>query len=203
MLEVSHLNISLPDRPLIKDLSFSVSAGQVLALLGPSGSGKSTVLDWMVGLSAPGVQAKGALSINGQRLDGLPCEQRRLGLMTQTPLLFPHLDVLGNLKFGARNPDADFDAMLVQADLAGLGARDVATLSGGQVARVSLLRTLLSDPVALFLDEPFSRLDAELRSSIRQFVWERSRDIPVVLVTHDPVDIPAHAQTIQLADYTC
>ena len=203
MLEVSRLNITLPDRQLIQDLSFSVSAGQVLALIGPSGSGKSTVLDWMVGLSAPGVQAEGTLSVNGQRLDGLPCEQRRLGLMTQTPLLFPHLDVLGNLKFGAQDSDTDFDAMLAQADLAGLGGRDVATLSGGQVARVSLLRTLLSDPVALFLDEPFSRLDTELRTSIRQFVWARTRDIPVLLVTHDPVDIPAHAQTIQLADYTC
>lgn len=203
MLEVSQLNINLPDRPLIRNLSFSVSAGQVLALVGPSGSGKSTVLDWMVGLSAPGVEAEGALSVNTQRLDQLPCEQRRLGLMTQTPLLFPHLDVLDNLKFGAREPDTDFEALLAQADLAGLSGRDVATLSGGQVARVSLLRTLLSDPVALFLDEPFSGLDAELRSSIRHFVWERTRDIPVVLVTHDPVDIPLGAQTIQLADYTC
>lgn len=203
MLEVDSLNLTLPDRGLVQDLSFSVAPGEVLALIGPSGGGKSTVLNWMTGLLSTDIAARGHIRLNGQPIDHLPCEARRLGLMTQTPLLFPHLDVLGNLKFGARDPQVDFSGILAKAGLAGLEHQDVATLSGGQVARVSLLRTLLSKPQALLLDEPFARLDVQMREQIRQFVWSNSGQIPVVLVTHDEQDIPQGARRIDLQDFAC
>ncbi len=198
MLSVSNLSISLPTRSLIHELSFEVQPGHVLALLGPSGIGKSTLLDWMVGLLAPPLQARGQIRLNDTDITHLSCEQRQLGLMTQAPLLFPHMDVLGNLKFGDRSPDTDYDTLLQSAGLAGVLNQDVATLSGGQVARVSLLRTLLSQPKAILLDEPFARLDSTLRDQIRSFTWQRCAQIPVVLVTHDEADIPPGAKRIQL-----
>jgi len=203
VLKVTDLTITLPQRGLFQGLSFDVAAGEVLAIVGPSGLGKSTLLDWMCGLLNPPAQGRGVIQIDARDITDLPCEQRRLGLMTQTPMLFPHLDVLGNLKFAARQADTDFSALLEQAGLAGTLHQDVATLSGGQIARVSLLRTLLAQPQAVLLDEPFARLDAELRSHIRQFVWQRCQGIPVVLVTHDPEDIPAGSRVIQLQDYAC
>jgi len=90
---------------------------------------------------------------------------------------------------------------LDEAGLADMADRDPATLSGGQRTRVALMRTLLSEPRALLLDEPFSKLDAELRDRIRAFVFEHARanGIPTLLVTHDPDDAAAASgETIEL-----
>ncbi|MEH6773813.1 MAG: ATP-binding cassette domain-containing protein, partial [Cereibacter changlensis] len=114
-------------------------------------------------------------------------------------VLFPHLSVGGNLGFalppGLRGAArrARIAAALEQAGLPGFADRDPATLSGGQRARVALFRTLLAEPCALLLDEPFSRLDADLREQIRSFVLDRARDrgLPVILVTHDAEDARA------------
>jgi putative thiamine transport system ATP-binding protein len=130
----------------------------------------------------------------------LPPERRRLGLLFQDDLLFPHLTVGGNLAF-AMPPDVRpraererrIAAALAEAGLEGFALRDPATLSGGQRARVALLRTLLAEPRALLLDEPFGKLDADLRDAFRRFVFEhaRERGLPMVLVTHDSVDADA------------
>jgi putative thiamine transport system ATP-binding protein len=121
-------------------------------------------------------------------------------MMFQDAVMFPHLSVGDNLAFGlaarikgrlARR--AAVEAALEQAGLAGFYARDPATLSGGQRARAALMRTLLAEPQALLLDEPFSRLDAALRAEIRSFVLghARARGLPVLLVTHDAEDAEA------------
>nr|WP_318010320.1 ATP-binding cassette domain-containing protein [Modicisalibacter tunisiensis] len=132
-------------------------------------------------------------------LDGLPAERRRVGLLFQDPLLFPHLSVGGNLAFGMapggrrRERRARVAEALAQAGLAGYADRDPATLSGGQKARVALLRVLLSEPRAMLLDEPFSSLDVALRNGLRrQVVAEIARrGLPALLVTHDPADAEA------------
>ncbi len=199
-LSVRDACIALPDRALIRHLSIDVAAGQVLTVMGASGSGKSSLLAWIGGfLQAPFV-ATGDVSIGTRRLNDAPPHARRVGLLFQDDLLFPHLSVAGNLLFGvpaAVRPRAArrraMDEALSEAGLAGFGERDPATLSGGQRARVALLRTLLSEPRLLLLDEPFGKLDAALRGDFRRFVFAHAQrlGLPTLLVTHDAADADA------------
>lgn len=205
-LRVENLTISVPHQPpLVSDLSFDIDAGKVLALMGASGSGKSSVLGWLTGTLNPYVRADGLAWLGNTRIDGLATERRRLGLMLQQDYLFPHMSVGDNLRFGLRggtrqNRTARVLESLADAGLQGMENRDPATLSGGQRARVSLLRTLLSDPCALLLDEPFSRLDTALREQIRQFTWHSARELPVLLVTHDVADVPDGASIMTIGN---
>ena len=122
-----------------------------------------------------------------------------MGILFQDDLLFPHLSVGANLAFGlakggsAADRQARIEAALDEVGLAGFADRDPATLSGGQKARVALMRMLLSEPCALLLDEPFSRLDAALRAQVREMVFQRAkaRQLPVLMVTHDAEDAAA------------
>lgn len=180
-------------------LDAHVAPGDVLTLMGPSGSGKSTLLSWLMGDVPTAFRAEGRAILDGRDLTGLPPEARRIGILYQDPLLFPHLDVAANLAFGLPRGGtrtgrrAQVAAALEEIGLAGFGPRDPATLSGGQAARVALMRVLLSGPRALLLDEPFSKLDAGLRDRMRRLVFDRARAaaIPVVLVTHDEADAVA------------
>lgn len=187
---------------LVENLELSIPPGTVTTLMGPSGSGKSTLLAFCAGfLDHSAFVAAGAVRIGEERIDGLPAERRRLGLLFQDALLFPHLSVGGNLLFGLPRSAAHsrferrqiIEDALAHAGLAGYADRDPDTLSGGQKARVALLRTLLAEPRALLLDEPFSKLDAVLRAEIRTFLFEhvRARSLPTLLVTHDAADAEA------------
>lgn len=199
-LHIRDACIALPDRELIRHLSIEVAAGQVVTVMGASGSGKSSLLAWIGGfLQAPFV-ATGEVSIGTRRLNEEPPHARRAGILFQDDLLFPHLSVAGNLLFGvpaAVRSRAErrrvVDEALAGAGLAGYGQRDPATLSGGQRARVALLRTLLSQPQLLLLDEPFGKLDAALREDFRRFVFEHARRLrlPTLMVTHDAADAEA------------
>jgi putative thiamine transport system ATP-binding protein len=196
----------VPPRVLLAGISASVASGEILTLMGPSGSGKSSLLAWLAGGLPAGLSATGSIWLGQQRLDELPIEARRLGLLLQAPLLFPHLSVAGNLSLGmpATGSRIDrrrrIDEALAAAGLAGFGGRDPATLSGGQQARVSVLRCLLAEPRALLLDEPYSSLDADTRASFRDWAVRqiRERDIPAVLVTHDPEDVPQGSRCLRL-----
>ncbi|MCQ8782255.1 ATP-binding cassette domain-containing protein [Mangrovibrevibacter kandeliae] len=198
-LALDQLSIALGDRTLLV-VDHPVGPGEVLTVMGPSGSGKSTLLAHVGGFLDPAFRARGTVRLDGQDLAPLPPERRRVGLLFQDALLFPHLSVGENLLFGlhpklkgraARR--AAVEAALAEVELAGFFDRDPATLSGGQQARVALQRSLLAEPRALLLDEPFSRLDAALKSSVRALVFDavRRRAIPAILVTHDPADAEA------------
>lgn len=186
-------------RPLFAPLTLVISPGQVATVMGPSGIGKSTLLDAIGGHLAQGFTVSGQAVLNGQDLLTLPAEARRVGVLFQDALLFPHLSVGDNLAFGlaqsvtGRARKEAVDQALEQAGLAGFAARDPATLSGGQRARAALMRALLAKPLALLLDEPFSRLDADLRAEIRRFVFDhvRAQNIPALMVTHDASDADA------------
>lgn len=195
-LRLEHLKITLGDRRLV-DLDECIAPGEILSVMGPSGSGKSTLLSVLIGRPDPGFAVAGRVLLDGRDLSGLGPQARRVGLLFQDDLLFPHLSVGENLAFalpaaikGCAAREARIAAALEAADLRGFAGRDPATLSGGQRARVALMRCLLSAPRALLLDEPFSRLDADLRRQMRDFVFGRVRaeGIPAILVTHDLED---------------
>ncbi len=186
--------------PLLLPLSLSVPPGGVTTLVGPSGIGKSTLLDAVGGHLAHGFVMSGAVRLDGREVTALPPEARRIGVLFQDALLFPHLSVGDNLAFGlARHVRgrsvrrAAVARALDQAGLSGLHDRDPATLSGGQRARAALMRALLAEPKALLLDEPFSKLDAQLRHEVRTFTFAhvRARGVPVLMVTHDEGDAAA------------
>jgi putative thiamine transport system ATP-binding protein len=175
--------------------------------MGPSGSGKSTLLSYIAGfLDQRTFVAKGQILVGGERIEDRPAEERHMGILFQDPVLFPHLTVAGNLLFGLprgkwrdrhkRRPIVS--EALANAGLAGFEDRDPSTLSGGQKARVTLLRTLLSQPRALLLDEPFGKLDVALREDFRSFVFAHVREcqLPALLVTHDPADAEAAGGTV-------
>jgi putative thiamine transport system ATP-binding protein len=188
--------LRLGGRRLIGPLDLAIAPGEAATLMGPSGSGKSSLLAFLCGTLEPVFQARGRAWLDGTDILAERPERRRVGILFQDDLLFPHLSVAGNLAFGLdptldrRTRQQRIAAALAEAGLANFEHRDPATLSGGQRARVALLRMLLSEPRALLLDEPFGRLDADLRAQFRRLVFDRakSRRLPVLLVTHDRED---------------
>jgi putative thiamine transport system ATP-binding protein len=196
-LVLDGVRIALGDRALVDGLDLTVDAGRCVTLMGPSGCGKSTLLAFVAGFIDPAFEARGRVRVGDDDVTASPPERRRIGILFQDDLLFPHLTVGGNLAFAlherVRDRDerrARVDAALGEADLRGFAARHPATLSGGQRARVALMRTLLAEPRALLLDEPFGKLDAPLRDEVRRFVFDHAleRALPILLVTHDEAD---------------
>ena len=180
------------------ELDAVVEPGSILTVMGPSGSGKSTLLAYVAGFLERDFDASGRVTLAGREISRLPAHERRVGILFQDPLLFPHMSTGENLEFAIRHGSAtdrraNIRAALAEAGLEGFEDRDPATLSGGQRARAALMRTLLADPKALLLDEPFSKLDSALREQVRQFVFAeaRKRGLPVLLVTHDAGDAEA------------
>jgi putative thiamine transport system ATP-binding protein len=199
-LRLQDVVIRIGGRALIPPLNLTIAPGEITTLMGPSGCGKSSLLAFIGGTLDPAFDVGGRVWHGDFEITCLPPERRRIGILFQDDLLFPHMTVAENLAFGLptamgerRARRARIDAVLTEAGLAGFGARDPATLSGGQRARVALLRTLLSEPLALLLDEPFGRLDVRQRARFRQSVLDhaRTRRLPTLLVTHDPDDAAA------------
>ena len=203
------VSLSLVGRNLFQRLDLVAEPGQTVTVMGPSGCGKSSLLAYICGTLDRAFVATGSVLIGDSDVTGLPPERRGIGIIFQDDLLFPHLSVAENLAFGLpaslRGRKARLgriEAALADAGLSGFGDRDPATLSGGQRARVALLRTLLSEPRALLLDEPYAKLDIGLRTRIRAYVFDHVRAVglPALLVTHDPADAEAAAgQVITLA----
>ena len=180
--------------PLHEPFSFTVEPGSVLAVVGPSGCGKSTLLATIAGITPA---LGGRVIIGGHDVTESPTHERRVAMVFQEPLLFPTMNVLDNVAYGPRRSGlskvdarAKAEELLGWVDLAGLGDRPVDQLSGGQAQRVSLARALAAEPRVLLLDEPFSALDAPLRTRLAIDVLEavRRAGIPAVHVTHDPAE---------------
>jgi len=197
-LILDRLAVTRHGAPLVA-LDRVIPPGAVLTVMGPSGVGKSTLLAAITGTLAPGFACTGRVVLNGRDITAAPPHTRRVGILFQDDLLFPHLSVGENLAFGLRGGGdraarrARIAAALAEVGLDGFAGRDPATLSGGQKARVALMRMLLSDPAALLLDEAFSGLDADRRARMRTLVFDRAHalGLPVLMVTHDHADADA------------
>jgi putative thiamine transport system ATP-binding protein len=204
-LNVNVKSLHMGSRCLIRNLQVACEAGQIVTLMGASGSGKSSLLAALAGLNTEGMRFDGEVSLSGKSISALPTSQRRVGLLFQDDLLFAHMSVRENLVFATpagstRERRAQADRALQELGFEDMSDRSPLTLSGGQRARVSLMRTLLSQPQALLLDEPFSKLDIALREQFRQFVFAHVRrlQLPTLLVTHDAADIADTSDVIDL-----
>ena len=187
---------------LLSDLHVDVHAGEVVALLGPSGCGKSTLLQTILG-SVPA--HAGSVLVDGVDVTTVPIEKRRIGIVFQQPLLFPHLSVGRNVSYGLERQgvsraDARVRArdLLAWVGLEELVDRDVQSLSGGQSQRVAVARAMAVDPRVLLLDEPFSALDEELRERLATETTRslRGKDVAVVYVTHSRDEAQAVADRV-------
>jgi molybdate transport system ATP-binding protein len=176
------------------EVAIEARDGEVLALLGPNGAGKSTVVQAVAGLLPLG---RGWIELDGTRIEGLPPEQRPIGICFQDALLFPHLSALENVAFPLRaRGSSRREARDRARDLLGRLAPSVApearpnALSGGEQQRVSLARALAPQPRLLLLDEPLSAVDVEAHAELRALLADvvRSFTGPSILVAHDPID---------------
>jgi len=179
------------DQPTLADVDLEVQNGQMVAVLGPSGSGKTTLLRVAAGLERP---EAGDVLLDGTSVLDVPPERRDLTVMFQTPHLFPHLSVLDNVAFADRLRGrsrslsrATAQRYLDLVHLGDLGRRRPRQLSGGQEQRVALARALAASRRVMLLDEPFSGLDTNLRTSMHQLLEEvrAALDPTIVIVTHD------------------
>jgi putative thiamine transport system ATP-binding protein len=183
---------------LLLSLNEQVKGGEILTIMGPSGSGKSSLLNWLTGTLPSGFSANGEVWLNGKSINDLPAHLRHIGVLYQDALLFSHLSVNGNIAFAMPKGNKKqrlekIENALEQVGLKGMANRHPDNLSGGQQARVALLRMLLSEPKAILLDEPFSKLDTQLRVDTRELVFNQVREykLPAILVTHDHSDAEA------------
>lgn len=179
--------------------AFSVPTGGHLAIMGENGAGKSTILALMAGVLAP---TSGRISVHGRvlaergsRSMWVPPHDRRVALLAQESLLFPHMSVVENVAFGPRcagvRPRAAHGRALQYLERVGMAdfaARRPATLSGGQAQRIAIARALAAEPKLLLLDEPFAALDVDATPALRHLLAKVLADTMVVLVTHDAVD---------------
>ena len=189
---------------LFSALNVTLESGKILALMGPSGCGKSTLLDAIAGHLGEEFSYSGTVVLNDIQLDDLPSHQREVGILFQDDLLFPHLKVWENLAFSLPNSikgsarQQQAMAALKDIELTHLAESFPDQISGGQRARISLTRMLLAKPKLALLDEPFSKLDQELRAQFRDWVFEQltKANIPTLMVTHDEADVPQGAQVL-------
>ncbi|MDH5739147.1 MAG: ABC transporter ATP-binding protein [Nitrospira sp.] len=191
-----------PTRPAIQNISFSIREGEILCLLGPSGCGKTTILRAIAGFE-PVRSGQIFLSdrIVSSSSETVPTEERRVGMVFQEYALFPHLRVADNIAFGLHQLSrlertSRVQDMLRLTGLEGLERRYPHELSGGQQQRVALSRALVQNPVLLLLDEPFSNLDPDMASRMRQDLHAllHRMKTTTILVTHD------HDEAFAMAD---
>jgi putative thiamine transport system ATP-binding protein len=209
-LTISHLSIyesnntKIPGKALIKELSVEVDNGAVLTLMGPSGSGKSTLLSVIAGFVSCDFAFTGEVLLQDKAMMEVKPENRKIGILFQDDLLFPHLSICENLMIALPNSIKGKKrkeialATLDEINLLALADKSSQQISGGQKARISVMRLLLAEPQAVLLDEPFSKLDKSLRSDFRNwlFIELRKRNLPTILVTHDQEDSPKDAKIL-------
>ena len=207
-IEVKGLTAAYDAKIVVRDVSFSVAAGEHLSLLGPSGCGKSTTLRCIAGLEAP---VEGEIVIDSEvvfsshRRINVPTEKRKLSMVFQSYAIWPHMTVFDNVAYGLRTQGVRDDEVRSEAlrALRMVGMEELAqssatALSGGQQQRVALARSYACRPKAILLDEPLSNLDARLRSRMREEMRELQRQfkLSTIYVTHDQEEAMAMSDRV-------
>jgi putative thiamine transport system ATP-binding protein len=199
LLELRNITLkwnSPKEKIFIQDLNLKIKNGEILCIFGASGVGKSSLINIIAGIYEDDLLFEGEIILNGKKLNQIPTEKRKIGLLLQDGTLFPHLTVEQNILFGMdkkltyKEKSSLIRSNLKKSYMTGFEDRYPHTLSGGQKARVACLRAILSGPEALLLDEPFSSLDPDQRNSFREFVVNNIKEnkIACLLVTHDEND---------------
>ena len=195
------MQIHLERGSFVLDVDTTIFAGETVAVLGPNGAGKTTLLRALAGL----VPVTGHVELDGEVFDDsaagthVPTEERRIGLVFQDHVLFPHMTVLENVAFGLGRDGKDIAmAWLTRAGLADKAPSRPSELSGGQAQRVALIRTMATEPRLLLLDEPLSSLDVTIRAEVRRELARQLAEFKGirVLVTHDPLEAVALADRL-------
>ena len=204
-LEHIHKKYSQSKDFAVKDVSFEVKEGEILALVGESGSGKTTLLRLIAGLEHP---EEGRILLSGQLLvegkKSVPAHERQVGMVFQDYALFPHLTILDNVKFGLGKLKGNKDQVAKETlQLVGLEedySKYPHQLSGGQQQRVALARAIAPNPKILLMDEPFSNLDALLKDQVREEIRQiiKKTGITAIFVTHDTRDALSTADRIAI-----
>lgn len=202
MLKISNLSISYTDKSVLQDLSLHANRGELTAILGASGAGKSTLLRLIAGFDRP---SSGTIVLDDQVVAAdnvfvMP-ENRGIGIVPQDSALFSHLSVADNIGFGlskSANKAARVKELLELVGLSEYANRKPASLSGGQQQRVALARALAPTPKLILLDEPFSALDQELRTRLREDVKRilKAENATAILVTHDQEEALSLAEKV-------
>jgi ABC-type Fe3+/spermidine/putrescine transport system ATPase subunit len=191
MLSVRDVSVEFGAKVALDRVSLDLGQAEILALLGPSGSGKSTLLRAIAGLEEI---TTGTITFEEEDLAGVPTHLRGFGLMFQTYALFPHLTVAGNVAFGLRMANLEpasiksrVSEVLEWVGLSELASRRIERLSGGEMQRVALARTLAPNPRLVMLDEPVGALDRRLRERLVEEMADSLREtkLGVIYVTHD------------------
>lgn len=203
-LSCENLELELEKKKILKNISLEVRSGEILALLGESGCGKSSLLKAMLGLYPI---SKGKIFFQGKEIQNLPSYKRGISVVFQDLRLFPHLNVGENVGFSLElqkvpKPERGkrVEELLKLVQLEGYSERRIDSLSGGQMQRVAIARALAMNENILFLDEPFSALDPNLRREMGDFLLElqKKENLTVVLVTHDQEEALRLAHRIAL-----
>lgn len=205
-LELKNVSKSFGEKEVVKDLSLDLPKGELLCLLGASGCGKTTTLKMISGFLKTD---KGQILVDGQDITALEPEKRPVSTVFQSYALFPHMSVLDNviygLKFqGIRKKEARDMGMeyLKIVDMEEYARASIGEISGGQQQRVALVRSLITKPKVLLLDEPLSNLDAKLRVKMREEIREiqKKYEITMVFVTHDQEEAMVLGDQIAIID---
>ncbi len=206
-LRLHQLTKGFGSTPVLDSVSLTLTAGTISALLGASGSGKSTLLHLIAGILTPD---QGDIILGRRSLLRIPIHRRRVGLVPQNRLLFPHLTVAENIAFGLKmqglnrlDREAQVVQMLERVQLTGFAHRHPRSLSGGQAQRVALARALVVKPQVLLLDEPLSALDAHLRQEMQELIRRLHSETPTttLIVTHDQQEAVALSSHLALLDH--
>ena len=197
MIDLS-IDISIRQDAFVLNVTEAASV-EVLGLFGPSGSGKTTLLESIAGIRTPDrgeIRIGDRILFSSSRQINLPARDRHIGYVPQDALLFPNLDVKGNIRYGARS--GDFESLVTILDLQSLLDRRVKMLSGGEKQRVAIARALMTRPSILLLDEPLAGVDRERRDVILPYILRIRKElhVPLIYVTHDHDELTAIADRV-------